>query len=70
MGDADYVKCTYAAVERYIEVLEAGSGLHMVTGASTLCTLLSSTNTSKAFSQSTFTSFSASGSHFFSCSIH
>lgn len=40
-----------------------------VTGASTLCTLLSSTRISIAFIQSAFTSDSFSGSHRFSCSI-
>ena len=41
-----------------------------MTGASTLCTLLSSTRISRAFSQRIFTSFSGRGSHFLSCSIH
>lgn len=40
-----------------------------VTGASTRCTLLSSTSTSRALEHRTLTSFSFSGSHRFSCSI-
>lgn len=43
---------------------------HTVTGASTRCTLLSSTSTSSAFWQSTLTSCSLSGSQRLSCSIH
>lgn len=42
---------------------------HTVTGASTRCTLLSSTSTSSAFWHSVFTSLSFSGSQRFSCSI-
>lgn len=44
--------------------------IHIVTGASTRCTLDSSTSISIAFSQSDLTSDSLSGSQFFSCSIH
>ena len=43
---------------------------HIVTGASTLCTLLSSTRTSSAFWQSDLTSDSLRTSQRFSCSIH
>ena len=43
---------------------------HIVTGASTRCTFDSSTNISRAFSHSVFTSRSASGSQRLSCSIH
>ena len=42
----------------------------MVTGASTRCTLLSSTRISKAFSHSCLTSGSFRGLHSLSCSIH
>lgn len=44
--------------------------LHIVTGALTTCTLLSSTKTSRAFWQRSLTSCSFSGSHCRSCSIH
>ncbi len=50
------------------ESLQAHS--HTVTGASTRCTLDSSTKTSRALWHSCLTSLSLRGSHFFSCSIH